>query len=99
MSVSADLRKARSFIERGWSQGKYARDADGNACPSGSYRARSWCFNGALSAADISLNTDDFIADTFKKCRVTWNDKPERTQSEVLAKFDELIAKAEAEGL
>ena len=45
------LRKARGFIERGWTQGVRARDFWGDRCEPTAAEAREWCAVGAIHAA------------------------------------------------
>jgi hypothetical protein len=99
--VSADavkaLVEARAMVAMGWTQGVYARDADGNDIEDcdDTRDAACWCASGALhlsggtfgsharSALVAAIETSDIAG---------WNDDPARTQEEVLAAFDKAIA-------
>lgn len=84
------LKAARALIERGWCQGEYAKDADGEAVGVREPRAVAWCVRGACYAANVSaLPLYDVQRDL-----TNWNDHPGRTQAEVLNLFDEAIALA-----
>lgn len=95
------LRAVRSFIERGWIQGNYAKTADGTACNIWSEEACSWCLLGAINAAYFltDLKTHSWV--TFKISTLTtigiatWNDTPGRSQQEVLDLLDKAITLAE----
>lgn len=89
----AKLRKARTFIERGWTQGQYARDASGKSAWPTDYFAVRWCLGGALYCA--SPKTKWLFVDPANGGIVhmpDWNDAPERTQADVLACIDNSIA-------
>jgi hypothetical protein len=97
------LEKAADLIEPegAWLQGQYAKDDRGNfAAPEASY-AVCWCAVGALQRASrLDLNgyfgAADTLADHVQSHVVVWNDAPERTQTEVVAKLREAAAKARA---
>ncbi len=92
------LTEARSLITDpdNWTQGSYAKDAEGVAVSIWSNKATCWCALGAL----YSFNEDallDIPADTLNTLRphilsqgiVTFNDN--HTHEEVLAAFDKAI--------
>ena len=54
------LRKAREFIERGWTQGSSARDINGKGCVSFSPEATEWCAVGALNAVNAVVHDENF---------------------------------------
>jgi hypothetical protein len=101
MSAVADkLRKAKALIERGWTQGAFARRANGRVIGYESDDASCFCIAGAL------MRVTPLISDFERLChpltRATgsprldhWNDAPGRTQAEVLAAFDKAIELAE----
>lgn len=107
MRTSEILRKAADEIRRrGWHQGDYAADyVDLENC--------SVCALGALAAVEFGTPVPPQIAPPAPYVRsaiwaledVTdeayidkWNDDPERTVDEVLAKFEEAAQAAEANG-
>lgn len=100
------LVKARDYIERGWSQGHYARTAAGRQTDEDDALAASWCPLGAIMmAAPDSVRLRDDAGDALcvaigaeGKSGSTipeWNDAAERTQADVLAAFDRAIANCE----
>jgi len=98
------LKEARELIAKpnGWTQGTYARNADGLIVYPNSHHAVCFCTWGALIAVDEHQESfqpdgaqpalDDVTNGNF----VAFNDAPGRTQAEVVAKFDEAIAAEEA---
>lgn len=96
MSVKETLQRAKQYIEQGWTQKANARLAYGKEVNSLAPDAVSWCIGGAISRAmrcDEDYQTRwAFSAFVPNKDIVAWNDAPERTKEEVLAKFDEVIA-------
>ena len=98
-TVKEVLVKARALIAKGWCQGAVSRSGDGTEVPHLSDLACSWCIVGAVCAVG---KTSAPALDALR--RVTgvrngyldnWNDAPERTQADVLAAFDETIARLE----
>jgi hypothetical protein len=102
--MSADaLRAVAAQIERGWSQGADARDADGRAVPLISDAARAWSPLGAFAL----LATDGIPTDHVRRALVAfadvtganslqeWNDAPERNREEVLSALQEAIEQVE----
>lgn len=96
------LKAARARIEQGWCQRAYAQDAEGSYVSTLSPDADSYCLSGALWA---TAGLDDkavarclvLLSEDGRACGViAWNDQPERTKEEVLARYDQAIAKAEA---
>jgi hypothetical protein len=96
----AMLREARKRVARGWCQGAVARDGDAHAVQAWSADARSWSLLGAILASwhdhtsvepiETSL---DALWRAMKRDRLeVWNDRPGRTQEEVVAAFDRAIA-------
>lgn len=98
----AELREvllaARSLLQRGWTQGVYARTRWlGRAVRTGDDRAASFCILGALKRASygskISLDraagaVRHELGDT---ALANWNDRPHRKKPEVLALFDRTL--------
>lgn len=95
------LRAVAAQIERGWSQGADARDAQGRVVGLNSDEAQAWSLLGAfaLSATDgvprnhvrraLVALSDVIGTDSLQQ----WNDAPDRTREEVLSALEEAIAK------
>jgi hypothetical protein len=106
MTEAEILREARAKIEKGWCQGYYARDKDGNQTSYDNPNAEAFCSSGAVwsfcsdtvSAHQCSY-AGSFLSEALDDPRITfvhWQDQPGRTKEEVLALFDKAIALAEA---
>lgn len=107
--VADILERAAKLIEPegAWTQGSFASAASGK--PTGSIwndNASCFCIRGAIAriagalysgaaifATRVILGNDDQAA------LARWNDAPERTQAEVVAKLREAAAKAREQGL
>lgn len=101
------LTKARAVIERGWCQGSFARDAQGQPIEATDPLAETFCIRGATRA--VAPNDDDvrarahrhledvIIALTDGDCDsiASYNDDTSRTQAEILAVFDAAIKLAD----
>jgi hypothetical protein len=106
-AVSTKLREARALIERGWTQGEYARDKTGRSVDFLRHDATCVCAAGAVGAANGHWPTSSLPGMRFLSLAVggdgdesdvlQWNDAPERTQADVLAAFDRAIELAEQE--
>jgi hypothetical protein len=101
IAVATKLREARALIERGWTQGGYARTVGGRIIGPKEAKASCWCSLGAIFAV---TDVDDcyLVANAVEDAAETenivhWNDAPERTQADVLAAFDRAIELAEQE--
>ena len=95
------LIKARGFIERGWTQRASARAAEGYPVRSKSPNACEWCASGAIRVVlPNSRNIKEFW-DYFSQLvkphlsLIEFNDDPKTTKEDVLAVFDEGIARCE----
>jgi len=96
------LVKARSYIEKGWTQGEYARDKEGDSVTSWDPTAVCWCARGAFRAVDgnyPSSSASDHSVFLLAEIGhfdspTLWNDYSKRTQQDVLALFDKAIAVA-----
>lgn len=100
------IKEARKLIEKGWTQRAYAKDSREDICDPHYQGARSFCLLGALKRAakdeyspDAHLPYDDTVREIFLplgfKCPdevVDWNDRPDRTKTEVLACIDRALA-------
>lgn len=103
---------ARARVARGWTQGAYARDAQGREL------SCSWhpdtecmCAVGAILAsrgrASEACAVDALLASILDQIPfqsdlpmtriIRWNDAPSRTQADVLAAFDRAIAALQEE--
>ena len=98
------LTGARALIQEGWTQHSYGRDAEGIPCRDLA-DATCFCAIGALIMTDrgakpsencnkATLLLTQEIPPEFYSRLDDWNDRPERTQAEVLAAFDRAIEMA-----
>ena len=89
MTTLEILKAARELLavpER-WTKGALARSQNGDDVnPKSSEAAHSFCIVGAIGRSNIDYDSFDLAY---------WNDAPERTHAEVLARFDEAIVKLE----
>ena len=108
LTVAEALERAADLIEPEgkWTQGRPARGKDGAFVDARSPQAVCWCAIGAVDAA-VASATFYFTALKARDALrfaigsgfiVDWNDAPERTQTEVVAKLREAAALARAEG-
>lgn len=84
-----------------WTQGDWAKNAEGESVEPTSPDATCWCVRGALAAASgdeygIYGPASEYV-ERLVQLPVHWNDTPGRTQSEVVAKLREAAALARAE--
>lgn len=99
MTTIETLRVARERVAQGWTQGWFARTADGVLCGARDPAAVCWCIRGAIcSTSDDSLDRAvEALRDTLGWDNIAaWNDADGRTQAEVLALFDATLATLEA---
>jgi hypothetical protein len=86
--------KAIDYIRKGWTQGKFARNAKGEGVFSFSKDAVCWCARGAINAT-FRENVSEKIK-AWQKLKAIigdvdifeWNDSPERTHGEVIEVFE-----------
>lgn len=81
--------------EGAWTQGELAHDGDGREADPLGEEATCWCVSGAIMRAqgDRFLATEKFWPlERLIGLFPLWNDAPERTQSEVVAKLREAAA-------
>lgn len=104
-SVADVLEEAAGLIEPegAWTQKHIRLNAEGRYTANGS-EAVCWCVVGATMAVTgivASMAADryfaEFLGETGVDAVERWNDAPERTQAEVVAKLREAAAKARAE--
>lgn len=97
----AIILKAAEIVDRGWTQGEFARDDKGDYCSALDEFAACHCTAGAMSRARADLygigHTSDH--DSYQHYREAhhrvekelgvpipnWNDKPERTKEQVVS--------------
>lgn len=105
------LELAYDRIARGWTQGEEARDAGGEPTDPWRREAVSWSLLGAIVAAyeELARRAASFGLDQLAVAMhrlaafvdddslARWNDRPERTQDEVLATLGQAVD-AEATG-
>lgn len=87
--------KAVDYIKKGWTQGAFARKADGSPTYSLDPEAVCWCAFGALNMAYpdhgyVGVFTELKTAIGGEQLVAYWNDDPNRTQQEVIAMFEKL---------
>lgn len=101
------LRKARKLLEKGWTQGHWARDKEGLPADWASKEAACFCLGGAMRRAvvDAGAHAVEYHAATRELHTVMgfrlgsippWNDADTRRPHHVLARVDKGIAKLEA---
>jgi hypothetical protein len=90
--------EARERITHGWCQGAVAQDEDGCAVDPGSSDARRWSMLGALLAswnggpvANLGQAVTSLHAATERSPLEVWNDRPGRTQTDVVSAFERAI--------
>ncbi len=106
LSVAEVLDRAADLIEPEgrWTQHWFAKGDDGGELPELSPLASCWCGVGAIFAA---AGRSEKVGAEFLTAAVgvddigdfeVWNDAPERTQAEVVAKLREAAALAREQG-
>jgi hypothetical protein len=90
--------EARERITIGWCQGAVAQDEDGRAVAPESSDARRWSALGALLASwnggpvgDLGQAVTSLHAATKGSPLEVWNDRPGRTQTDVVSAFERAI--------
>ena len=59
MITAEVLNRAADLVEKGWTQGCYARDAKDNRCASSSKRAVKYCASAAIMVAARDADGDE----------------------------------------
>lgn len=101
--LATDLRRARALVARAsdWTRGTIARDAQGNPCNADRSTAVAYSGTGAIGAACMGLSVERFSAALLAYAEHlpadTTVDELELTHHQVLAAFDQAIAKTESE--
>ena len=100
LEILKSARELLSVPER-WTKGVSAKDKAGFFIDRKSEAAHSFCVVGAIGRSNIDYDSFDLACDHLRSVQpmvsslANWNDAPERTHAEVLARFDEAIAKLE----
>jgi hypothetical protein len=92
------MAEARERVATGWCQGAVAEDEHGRAVGPASSDARRWSVLGAVLAswdggpvAELGQAVASLRASTEESPLEVWNDRPERTQRDVIAAFERAI--------
>jgi hypothetical protein len=92
------MAEARERVATGWCQGAVAQDEDGRAVGPGSSDARRWSMLGALLASwdggpveELGQAVTSLHRSTEQSPLEVWNDRPGRTQTDVVAAFERAI--------
>jgi hypothetical protein len=91
------LIEARALVEKGWCQGASARNDRGMLTEFFGNKAVTFCMSGALCrlmnpVLEPWRKANDILASVVGCGIGVWNDRPERTQAEVLEAFDNALA-------
>ena len=96
------LVRTRGLIERGWTQGTFARDAKEVDVDPTHFSACKWCAVGAVwkvvgfNARETYIDTCAILDEITEFNTVSeFNDHADTTQADMLAVFDEAIARCE----
>ncbi len=94
LTATEILLAARAKIEKGWTQGAYARDRHGEKVGPLDTKAVCWCVEGVFFAIGVTPSSagDYFSTAIGTEDYPCWNDQLSRTQAEVLAAFDRAVA-------
>jgi hypothetical protein len=104
VTVADILNKAADLIEPegAWTQGAWQRGRSGREVKPDSPRAVCWCVGGAIehvSSIGIGSAAMTELRDHLSVMFISeWNDAPERTQAEVVAKLREAAMLSERDG-
>ena len=108
LTVAEVLERAADILNSkgAWAQGRYAVADTGKGCASLDERAVRWCAIGAMGKAsgegvggEFSTQAREFAnMVAFGGSIANFNDAPERTQEEVVAKLREAAALAREQG-
>ena len=98
MSSRMMMAEACERVSTGWCQGTIAQDADGRPVGAGSSAARRWSMLGAVLASwdggpveELGQAVTSLHTSTDQAPLEVWNDRPERTQEEVVTAFERAI--------
>jgi hypothetical protein len=94
------LEESLVLVTDGWTQGEWAKDANGKGLVYDNPKATCFCAEGAIlrsgASEDSSIPQED-AQERLKEAIVStesiadWNDAPERTQEEVIVAFSRAI--------
>jgi len=92
------MAEARERLVAGWCQGASARDASGRTVTPSSSEARRWSILGALLASrnggrvsELEGAVGALHSSIDEPALEVWNDRPGRTQQDVLATFEQAM--------
>jgi hypothetical protein len=98
MSSRMMMVEALDRIAAGWCQGAMSQDEEGRAVDPGSSDARRWSMLGALLASwdggpveELGQAVTSLHTSTEQSPLEVWNDRPGRTQMDVVAAFERAI--------
>lgn len=105
-TVADVLERAADLISKpgAWTQGALARDEGGRALHGDAIRGgQCFCLNGALCAAAgfpgmVPVLPFRVVMEVLKQEPAYWNDRPSRTQGQVVSKLREAAALAREQG-
>jgi len=86
------LKAARALLAKGWCQCSYANDKHGRQVGSYSHEAVEFCISGALGRVDGDIDLHRIVERVTEYSIPVYNDRPGRTQDEVLAVMDKAIS-------
>jgi len=103
MKPSEILSQAGDLVAKGWTQGAYARDAQGESCASSDPEAACFCATGAVRhvcpVACERVAAWPFLRKAISNDSITlFNDHPDRTQAQVVKAFRKAAKLAEETG-
>ena len=102
LTISEILKKARKLVEKGWTQGAYAKDGNGRILFFDDKKAVKFCPLGAIGRVTGSLYNAEAVGARYAVIDsieggmlgfdiASWNDDKKRTKRQVLAAFDRAI--------
>ena len=96
MDIKDGLIKARALIEKGWTQGAFAKDKYGETVGTTDPTASQWCATGALMAIVGTRARYSYcvklLDQILQEGIIIFNDSPCRTKEDILALYDKAIA-------
>ena len=96
MKTKKVLVKARSLIEKGWTQKALARDAHGEKVHPKDPNACEWCATGALRAVLVNISDySDLLTSQAPSDIILFNDNTNTTKEDILAVFDKAIERCD----